>query len=141
MKGPTNPEYKEDEKCQKDEKLLKIKFVENHNLLIIKGWSITPELNICYQSTRERIERHLSLKEGLTIYFSYELLHSVTTRFLYETVQTLNQFHTLGKRINIHWIINQHDDHLIQLGAELKALCHFSFNLSLPDPTLSSLLD
>ncbi len=128
-------------KCQKDEKLFSIKFVENHNLLIIKGWSITPELSICYQATRERIVRHLLLNEGLTIYFSYELIHSVTTRFLYEIVRTLNQFHVLGKRIKIHWVINQHDDQLIELGTELRALSNFSFNVSLPGPTLSSLLD
>ncbi len=128
-------------KHEKDEKLFSIKFVEPHNLLIIKGWSITPELNTYYQATREGIIRHLTINKGLTIYFSYELLHSVTTRFLYNIVQILNQFHVLGKRVKIYWVIDQYNEQLIELGTELKALSHFSFDLSLPSTTLSSLLD
>ena len=122
-------------------KLLSINFLENQSLLIIKGWSLRPELRVSYQVILEEIRNHLASNEGLTINFEYKLFYASTTRFLFETIKVLNRANTEGKRVSINWIAEKYSTEMYEMGMDLQGLCEFDFHVSLAKHTISPSLN
>lgn len=115
----------------KASRLLSIKYLESYDLLVIKGWSISPELRITYDVILEEIEEHLTNKEGLKVYFAYELFHTATTKFLFDTIKLLNRFHMENKAVSINWVIDEQNTEMLKMGLELREFCQFAFKVEI----------
>ena len=120
-----------------DKKLLKISFIEKKNFLSIKGWSVTPELKVVYAVLLEEIQDHLAANEGITINFEYKIFNAFTTRFLFQTIKTLNAAVAQGKHITINWITEKYNTEIYEMGMDLQGLCDFDFRVNLANLTIS----
>jgi hypothetical protein len=122
-------------------KLLSINFLENKSLLIIKGWSLTPELRTVYSVILEEIQDHLAVNEGITINFEYKIFNAFTAQFLFKAIKTLNQGKAQGKQVNVNWIAEKYNTEIYEMGMDLKELCEFDFNVNLKHHTISPSLN
>ncbi len=119
------------------DKLLSINFLENQSLLIIKGWSVTPELKIVYSVLLEEIQDHLATHEGIAINFEYKIFNAFTTRFLFQAIKTLNAAIAQDKSVAINWIVEENHVEIYDMGMDLQGLCDFDFSVSLKHHTIS----
>ncbi|WP_421889811.1 SiaC family regulatory phosphoprotein [Marinoscillum sp.] len=120
---------------------LSINFLENRSLLIIKGWSLKPELRICYSVILEEIEDHLATNEGITINFEYKIFNAFTTRFLFQAIKMLNAAAAQGKHITINWMAEKYNTEIYEMGMDLQGLCDFEFHVNLANLTIAPSLN
>lgn len=110
-----------------DRQLLNIKYFKEQDLLVLKGWSISPELGICYKVIHEEIEEHLSESNQLTLFLAYNVFNSATAKFIFDTIKTLNLAHSQGKKVKIHWVTNVENQGMFETGLEFREFCEFDF--------------
>lgn len=119
-----------------NQKLLSINFLEKKNFLSIKGWSVTPELQIVYSVLLEEIQEHLATREGITINLGYEVFNTWTTQFLFKAIKNLNTAAAQGKHVAINWVTKENNIELYEMGMDLQGLCDFDFRVSLEHHTI-----
>lgn len=110
-------------------RLLHIKYLKKQNILALKGWSITPELSICYSVILKEIRAHLLESNTLTVYLAYELFNTVTAKFLFDMIKILNKAFCAGSKVKIHWITNVENESMFETGLELREFCEFDFHI------------
>ncbi|MEO9474418.1 MAG: SiaC family regulatory phosphoprotein [Cyclobacteriaceae bacterium] len=110
---------------------LKIRYVENHNFILIKGWSLAQENVKRYQYLLENIRYHLDEHDTLTIHFAYQLFNATTAKFLFNTIKLFNKALIKGKNVKCIWYVKEDDNEMFETGIDLRAMCDFQFKISL----------
>lgn len=123
------------------DKLLSINFLEHQSLLIIKGWSVTPETRTVYSVILDEIRQHLTTHGGITINFEYKIFNTFTTHFLFKLIKTLDRATAQGKRVDVNWIAEKYNTEIYNMGMDLRELSEFSFNVNLKHHTISPCLN
>lgn len=110
---------------------LNIRYVENHNFIMIKGWSLAKENVKRYQYLLENIRYHLDEHDTLTIHFAYQIFNATTAKFLFSTFKLFNKALIEGKKVKCIWYVKEGDDEMFETGIDLRAMCDFQFKISL----------
>jgi hypothetical protein len=113
-----------------EEQALEVRILSGLDLIIVKGWSIAPDVQNTYENIMSFITTHLSTKNELTIYFKYELFNPITVRYLFKIIMLLNRKHASGKIVRVYWNAGEMMEDMADTGYDLAQLCDFDFKIS-----------
>lgn len=114
-----------------DGRFLEVRTISALDLLVVRGWSVSANVDQVYMDILEFIPAHLSVKDNLTIFFKYELFNPTTTRYLFKIIMLLNREYAKGKNVKIQWDCGDMMDEMMDTGFDLAQLCEFEFNITL----------
>ncbi|MEQ9468294.1 MAG: SiaC family regulatory phosphoprotein [Ekhidna sp.] len=114
-------------------KIFNIRYMENLNLMMVTGWSITDDAWIKYCQMLADIESHLRVREELNIYFKFELFNTSSAKYLFKIIKRLNKAHKEGKMVKIYWSCSasEHENEMIESGLDFASMSDFQFKISL----------
>ena len=109
------------------EKVIRVEYQKPLNLITVRGSSIGDYSSHKYERLVEIITDHLKMSNSLQLYFNFDFLDSSALAYLATIISTLNEFHSKGKMIKLHWSVLSVADNMSDEGEKLKALSSFEF--------------
>ncbi len=121
-----SPEYQ----VPVQEEKLSIRYIKEINSIAVKGRSTGLEVYQAYKNLIEQVEKHFLDSDQLNCYFFYSVINASTTKMLFNLFRRLVLQQSKGNKIIIHWVIEDNDQELMDVGLDLKSLYDLDFRIT-----------
>jgi hypothetical protein len=111
-----------------DKQRLSIRYALDLNIIMIRGCSSSLDVLPAYRNLIYQSKVHLLISNKLIIYLHYEVINATTTKLIFDLFKMLKKAITTEKEISVHWIVDDGNYDLIDIGNELQ---HFYTNLNI----------
>ncbi len=116
-------------KSPKKERLI-IRYMEDSNILIAMGRSVSLEVQSAYVRLFYQVKRHFLRSNNLTCYFHYTVINATSTKLLFTLFKLLDDARKRGNQIVVHWMIEEGDEELIDIGNDFRQQFDLDFRIS-----------
>lgn len=114
-----------------EERAFEVRYIQNLNLVIVKGWSITSDIHSKYGQLLIDIENHLNARNTLNFHFKYELFNSSSAKYLFTIIKRLNKADAVGKSVKVYWsCASENEEEMFDTGIDLAGMCDFKFEIT-----------
>jgi len=113
-----------------EESRLSIKFIQKWNTVIVRGNSTRLDVAYAYQKLIDKCKKHLANAEEMQFYFFYTVVNATTAKLLFNLFKTLEKAANKHKKVKVHWLVEEGDRDLLDLGLDYKSLLKFDFHIA-----------
>lgn len=108
---------------------LTVRYLESDRMLVVMGRSVTLEVLPVYTQLNYQVRKHFLQYDKLSCFFHYSVINASTTKLLFNLFSLLNSYSQGGKHIVIHWVIDDGDEELFEVGSDFKEVFDLDFRI------------
>ena len=113
-----------------NEETLLLQFTPENNMLKAEGESSGDNIFSTYSILANKVTNHLKTSDSIDCYFNYTSINGSSVKLLFNLFRKLETATSSGKNVTVHWVIENEDDHIYEVGQDLKDLTDLDFRIS-----------
>jgi len=95
-------------------------FYRSQNKLEVIGRAIPENPELVFNKLNDWISEYLKKNEGLNIFIQLEYINSGSSKYLFETLKSIDVERRAGKEVAVKWLFEEDDEAMRELGEHYR---------------------